>query len=227
MIQKFILAIVLILWATIASALEFHPSPLNLSHGTWGSDHEKTHTVNSKLRMKFGGNCFYIAKDNTYVQFAKTPREITLSKVAANCKHKGSIFGLYMKQMTRHWNDTPLYTLDEWVSYTNGSISYMRSEKGSANHSLTCMFEMAYYSYEAVQLMPDTYEDKQNLQQFWVWLAKRNIATSQQAETDDMSSAKQKEWRDIVKSLLPQDLIRIEQPKKNLIRIEQPKKEDL
>jgi len=227
-ILAIILAIVLILWATIASALEFHPSPLNLSHGTWGSAHEKTHTVNSKLRQRFGGECYYLSRDSTYVRFAKTSG-VTLGQVASKCEHKGGIFGLYMRQGARWWNDTPLYTFDEWVSYTNGSMSYMKSSPREANHSLTCMFEMGYYAYITIQCLPDTYVDKQNALEFWIWHAKYNMELSKEAEEKGLFSAKQKEWRDIMVSLLPvvdkSDWIRIEQPKDDWIRIEQPKNE--
>jgi hypothetical protein len=197
-----LLFLVVLLPFLLAADLQVRKSPFPLSSGRPGNVHESTHGVNSNLRQRFGDNCYYLWQDEQFVKFAPTPRNITLSQVASRCQHKGGVFGLYMRQSLRWWNDTPLYPLDEWSSYTNGSISYIYSAPSSANHSLCCMFEMAYYSHVAIETLPDTYEDKEALRQFWQYYARFNVKISDIAKAKNLYSSKQEQWRSIVEGLI-------------------------
>lgn len=87
---------------------------------TWA--HEGTHGVNGRLRMawaQYGWNCFYCFEGRAF--WIKEPK-FRKSQVAARVSRgdRGRNFALYMTGQ-RAWDSRPLYILDEWIAYTNGS----------------------------------------------------------------------------------------------------------
>lgn len=204
-----VVVLVMLLASTVNAELNWYQSPYSLNQGGLSgggavtSAHENTHGVNSKLRQRYGGNCFFLKREKAFVRFAATPRQVTLSQVANRCRYKGDIFNLYMRSQTRWWNDTPLYTFDEWTAYMNGSEQQLRGLHSRSNDcTFYYMMEMGYYSYEAVQCMPDNWSDKQNLQEFWQWMAQRSIHMTQELEQKGLCSEKTRRWRTVLQNLL-------------------------
>lgn len=141
---------------------------------TWA--HETTHGLNSKLRMRHGGtgkvNAFYCL-DGRYVVFQEP--NFTVNQVAANVPKSlhGMSFSLYMRQGA--WNHEPLYILDEWVSYTNGS--QVRYELGLTNRgeSVQQMMEFAVYALTLQKMLPEDYPQKEELTNFIRWQLARSM----------------------------------------------------
>lgn len=110
---------------TNLSDIESHlPSGHHYSHQdliTWG--HESTHGINANIRNAQPAspriNAFYCMRNRAVV--LKEPAT-TITKVAKRVPSvlKGPSYDLYLKQQAAHWNDRPLYLLDEWVAYSNG-----------------------------------------------------------------------------------------------------------
>jgi len=89
---------------------------------TWA--HETTHGINSYLRNGHKDaawvNAFYCLEDR-YMVF-REPRT-TMSDVARRVPLalRGPSYQLYLQDQVKWWNDKPLYIMDEWISYSNGS----------------------------------------------------------------------------------------------------------
>ena len=223
MFKHTILVIILTLFIVPNLYGYWYKSPYSLSDGRGDQRfdnavtqvHEDTHGVNNKLRMSFGGNCYYLHDYNRFVYFNKTPNNITLAQVAQRCYYKGAIYNLYMVEQRKYWNDTPLYPFGEWVSYANGSARQLQPGHGRTNDcSFYYMFEMGYYSYLAWQIMPNSWADKEDLGKFWLWHAKRCIKISEAAEAKGVFSAKQRNWRHLIKGLVKKhEWVRIYPPK--------------
>jgi hypothetical protein len=83
--------------------------------------HESTHMVNSRLRSFLGRPGFYVGGGKA-VAFRCHPR-VTLGTVAKYIKpeFRNSTYQLYFGQQRQWWDKEPLYVLDEWYAYTNGS----------------------------------------------------------------------------------------------------------
>lgn len=87
--------------------------------------HEVTHQVNSRIRQSFGGahvNCFYVGYNKAFV--LNEPR-VRLSVVAQYVPQqlRNENYQLYFVEQARYWDDSPLYILDEWSAYINGSTA--------------------------------------------------------------------------------------------------------
>ena len=171
MIRKCIVAIVLVLClASTAMGQTFYKSPYTLKDGTWGNTHEKTHTVNSKLRQRYRGGCLYIL-GGTFVRFEE-PR-FTIADVNRNVRYRGGVSWYLTGQPGRSWNSTPLYLFDEWSAYTNGSFAAGKDGHTGYGATLEYAMEFAYYTATLVRMLPDTYKDKEEIRLYWIWNAKR------------------------------------------------------
>lgn len=207
--RNFIVILLLLLSSTVYGQ-QFYQSPFTLRQGGLSgggpvtSAHENTHGVNSKLRQRYGGNCYFISREKSFVKFAKTPPSVRLRQVANRCKHRGGIFNLYMVQSLQWWDDTPLYPFDEWSAYMNGSYTqlFISSDRGTSDHSIGCMLEMGYYSYVATECIPDSWQDKNELKKFWNWMARRSISLSGECRKRGMYGTKHRKWREILQPLI-------------------------
>lgn len=84
--------------------------------------HEATHQLNSRIRNSMRGtgkdNAFYVGAGRCVV--FPEPR-VTLEIVGRYVtNYRNSTFELYFVKMRQHWNDQPLYVLDEFSAYANG-----------------------------------------------------------------------------------------------------------
>lgn len=86
--------------------------------------HEATHQLNGRIRNTLPGNwnALYVGGDRGLCVIFPEPR-VTLQQAAqfVSPQMRTSTFQLYFVDMAQYWNQQPLYILDEWVAYTNGS----------------------------------------------------------------------------------------------------------
>lgn len=116
---------------------------------TWG--HETTHGINARVRNDYNSrmqkrvNAFYVLDDN--VAIIEEPKT-TIREVAAKVPEslRGSVYNLYLIEQTKSWNDTPLYILDEWTAYTNGSAVRLNLDIESRSETVLHMLEFIVYS---------------------------------------------------------------------------------
>jgi hypothetical protein len=118
--------------------------------------HETTHTINSTLRGTLRGvypykvNAFFVGSGN-YVALREP--NIALRDVGNYIPSvlRGRRFNLYFVQQLRYWDDSPLYVLDEFVSYINGGkvcvddLENNRYNQGNTDGVSGCL-EFAIYS---------------------------------------------------------------------------------
>lgn len=161
--------------------------------------HETTHGINGELRQRFGhgyyrydvsggwtwttrrSNAFYLGRGRAILL-----PEPNLSLRAVAERVPGSLRGrgysLYLSQQLAAWNDRPLYVLDEWVSYVNGSL--VREEQGlqdradavgSASEFLGYAWVLAWVSTEA------GYRSNE-FQAFLLWQSERTVRLAQNVQ---------------------------------------------
>lgn len=111
--------------------------------------HETSHGIHSNIRQKFSNlgkiNGFYVLNNKAVV--IKEPNT-TIRNVATKVPNslRGGTYNLYLVQQAGSWNDTPLYILDEWSAYTNGSACRLDLEMTSRSESVLYMLEFNIYS---------------------------------------------------------------------------------
>lgn len=146
---------------------------LNAGHPYASSDlghfsHEGTHGINSLIRNQHPGcNGFYTLSDRCMVLVEP---KITLGMVsdAVPADQRGGIYSLYMQQMRGHWDDHPLYVLDELTAYLNGCHGYLQQHGRGLDfeYSKKCAWEMLGYArvlVEVVKKRDPTYSDMVDL----------------------------------------------------------------
>lgn len=98
-----------------------HPYRNDQDLSNWA--HEGIHGVNSRLRMEVGAGvgCYYIGNGKAWI--LRLPN-IKLSSVARRVPQhlRNDKFAIYLNsEISRQWEDHPLYPLDEWVAYIGGT----------------------------------------------------------------------------------------------------------
>lgn len=142
---------------------------------TWA--HETTHGINSRLRQEFstpGLNAFYVAGGKALV--LREPR-FHKRDVAALVPPalRGRCFGLYLAGQ-QEWDDCPLYLVDEWVAYTNGALVGLELRHAGLQSELENSVEFAAYAWtllKAIETHDPQYADRELLEQFVAWNARR------------------------------------------------------
>lgn len=117
--------------------------------------HETTHGINSNVRNSlYDGrrlNAFYCLNGRASVLLEPKTR---IEKVASNVPPslRGNVYKLYLvEQAASGWGDRPLYILDEWVSYTNGSAT--RKDLKISKRAETVRYMMEFDIYSLTMLM--------------------------------------------------------------------------
>lgn len=177
-------------WGTILNDIDSH---MPAGHIYADADmvthaHETTHGINANIRNKFqvgmkipGG--FYCLENRAIV--IEGPNGITLSDVADNVpvQLRGSIYNLYLVEQRRHWNTVPLYVLDEFVAYSNGSAAGLDLAKKNLwvgdrrSDTISHMLEFLVYS----TVLAKTIKEKASLYDdaifkgFFVWSIDRSL----------------------------------------------------
>lgn len=98
-----------------------HPS---VGDGRYTDAHETSHMISADVRMDNPGrnNGFYLLGGVAAV--VQQP-SLTIRDVADYVPPtlRGSRYELYLVQQQRHWNEEPLYILEEWHCYTLGAMT--------------------------------------------------------------------------------------------------------
>lgn len=159
-----------------------------------GWAHEGTHGVNSLIRNSTGRervNAFYLL-DNRGVVLAE-PR-LSLSQLVLLVPREFQRDVLAVAE----WNDRPLYALDEWTAYTNGTLCGLERELAGLSpgrdptgcaHSLECAIALSAYAatlVAAVERFDPQYPDREELVAFVTW------HTARVRETVELARAKSK-----------------------------------
>ena len=123
---------------------------------TWA--HETSHGLASNLRIKFAGQPKYTSRINGfYVLNNKSviinEPNTTIHAVARQVPMslRGMSYDLYMVQQAASWNDSPLYILDEWVAYANGSAT--RADLKIINRTETVLQMLEFNVYVMTEAM--------------------------------------------------------------------------
>jgi hypothetical protein len=152
---------------------------------TWA--HETSHGLASNIRQKFsrGGYCamidgaevflsadringFYVLKDRAIVLHEPNGKLSQVSQ-AVPSSLKGDVYGLYLQRQAASWNDYPLYVLDEWIAYSNGSATRADLKITGRAESVQYMMEFCAYAIVMVKtLSPD-----QDVKDFVKWHLER------------------------------------------------------
>lgn len=86
--------------------------------------HQVTHGINAAIRnqnyTKDGCNGFYVLQDRCII-FREPSLNVKDIAVEIPEKLRGPSYKLYLVDQQEKWNDRPLYIIDEWVAFTNGS----------------------------------------------------------------------------------------------------------
>lgn len=150
----------------------------NLASSKTTHCHEATHMLNSRMREDLGlqqVNAFYVGYGQAIV--LPEPRT-TLERVGKRVtQYRNSTFQLYFVGGLRDWNNQPLYVLDEYSAYVNGSQAAL--ESGHDDHgSIDRAIWFGHYSdalVATVQAEDPQYEYLQDLAEF-VQLQKERVA---------------------------------------------------
>ncbi len=123
-------------WGPVLTDIENH---LPSRYGTQYRDsdngthaHETTHGINSHLRNYFNktgrkANGFYVGGSKGVIVIEPGIRKSACAEYVPESL-RGDRYNLYIQGMS-DWDDTPLYILDEWVSYTNGGLACVDQAK--------------------------------------------------------------------------------------------------
>jgi len=146
------------------------------------SAHETTHGINSNVRNNlYNGkpiNALYCLDGNAVVLNEPNTRiEIIAKHVPYSLR--GSVYKLYLvDQAVSGWGDRPLYILDEWICYTNGSAT--RKDLGIVGRAETVKYMMEFNIYSLTLLMTVELEergyDSEELTNFIRWNIERSMS---------------------------------------------------
>lgn len=161
---------------------------------TWA--HQVSHGISASIRNKSYSkeplNGFYLLQDRSIV--LKEPY-ITIKDVAKEIPEKlrGPSFKLYFIEQNDKWNDKPLYIIDEWVAFTNGS------EVGKELNCDGWFFELfqahnfnVYCMYLAMIVDRDTsnYQDSE-LKKFMKWNIERVFKVTMPSDREEVERVSQ------------------------------------
>lgn len=144
--------------------------------------HETTHGINSNVRNQlYDGrsiNAFYCLDGRACVLFEpKTRIEVVAKNVPPSLR--GSVYKLYLvEQAASGWGDRPLYLLDEWVSYTNGSATRKDLKIVSRAETVRYMFEFNVYVLTLLMVLneKESNYDSEDLSTFVRWNIERSMS---------------------------------------------------
>jgi hypothetical protein len=151
---------------------------------TWA--HEGSHGINSYIRNEYQGkvNALYCLHDRTVVLLEPNT---TIAAVAKKVPMslRGNIYNLYLIKSQSTWNDRPLYLVDEFVAYTNGSLvglDLVKNNKwkdGQRNDTIQYMLECSVYCLVLSSVLQD---DASNFKIFMRWQMRRTMQIYQESK---------------------------------------------
>lgn len=157
----------------------------------WG--HETTHGINSRIRNTLGrqtgtDNAVYVLGNRGLI--LPEPK-IRLSMVGRFVpqEFRDDSFQLYLVQQAAHWEFQPLYVLDDWTAYTNGtSVAVEHAEAGrpldSQTETVENMLEFCAFAAGlliAVKQYDPGYQAFEQLERFVRWNVLRSLDLARRA----------------------------------------------
>jgi len=126
--------------------------------------HEGTHGANATIRNTFFPNTGDSLKNVAYLlgdrAWVLEEPGTTLSAVAREVPGslRGGEYQLYLIQQQRYWNDRPLYILDEWSAYRNGTLmgDEARYSNLDVSFSFSKQIEFLGYVFTLAGMVDDT-----------------------------------------------------------------------
>jgi hypothetical protein len=139
--------------------------------------HEGTHYINSRITRDSKASQGLYLLDGVAVTL-DCP-SLTLAQIAAYIpeEDRRTIYQTYLVQQRQWWNDSPLYLLNEWVAYGNGTVCRMSLNWTGQKRIDTVRFflEMEVYVHHLVRLAakdPD-YKGLTKLETFVEWYGRK------------------------------------------------------
>lgn len=143
--------------------------------------HETTHGINSNIRNQlYDGraiNAFYCLNGKACVLFEPKTRIESVAKLVPPSL-RGSVYKLYLvDQAASGWGDRPLYLLDEWVCYTNGSAARKDLKIVPRAETVKYMFEFNVYVLTLLMVLDEKEPnyDANDLSVFVRWNIERSM----------------------------------------------------
>ena len=133
--------------------------------------HEGTHYINSYLENTYRGYAwFYVLKNRV---FRVRHPKITLTQVAqlVPLDQRTVTYNTYLVQSRTWWDHEPLYILNEWSAYHNGTECAILEDKARAKYSHQCSQELLEYALLMRKILPKDYNSK-DLDIFMDWMKK-------------------------------------------------------
>jgi hypothetical protein len=155
------------LWVEVPASKAFsHVSPvvsdierrLPLKHEYYHEDpvtwvHEGTHYINSQITREKGKQGLYLMDGRAVILISP---DLTLAEIAAHIpeKDRRTIYQTYLIDQRQWWDKEPLYLLNEWVAYGNGTACRKSLSKTGRDRLDTVRFfiEMEVYVRHMVDL---------------------------------------------------------------------------
>lgn len=146
--------------------------------------HETTHGINSRIRQSRPGmHGFYVGRGRM-ITFRSPHLRLTNVAALVPRPFHNDTYGLYLQQQAASWNDTPLYVLDEWTAYCNGTEAGIeQAERGrvapSETKSIECAVSFCAFAtalIQAIDRYDPNYSDRDRLIQFIAWQIDRTFA---------------------------------------------------
>ena len=149
--------------------------------------HEMSHGIHSRLRINTTerDNGFYLLNDQ-YVLIREP--DTTISQTAAfvpSVLRNNSRYRTYIaptSQLVRSWDDTPLYTWDEWVAYTNGgTVGVEMAEMGlwdqGGRDAVAGVYEFSVWAIAVAMSVqkndPESWEENTQIREFLAYNLER------------------------------------------------------
>jgi hypothetical protein len=119
--------------------------------------HEHTHYINSYLNRTNKGYAWLYALNNRVFKI-KEPR-LTLSTLSSKIptRYHSFTYKTYLVQSRKDWNNQPLYILNEWSAYHNGTEQAIKQNYKRALYSYNCSNELLIYALIMRQNLPRDY----------------------------------------------------------------------
>lgn len=161
--------------------------------------HEMAHFINADIRNQFPRrvgerphNAFYVGNDRAVI-FDEPQTTIERVILELPVAFRDRSFNTYFVMNGRHWNDRPLYLLDEWMAYYHDArigAELNTSDRSSTAESLA---EFSIYTLAVCKSAQcDAKYNHDALAKFVRWQLKRSMSV---IDTDAAASAR---WRQFV-----------------------------
>jgi hypothetical protein len=112
--------------------------------------HEATHGINANLRNSYRvGAAFYVGNNKAALMAQPRCRLSHVAQMIPPALRKDG-YQTYFVEMRRHWDDSPLYVVEEWDAYTNDSTVALTTHQIGKRNDVHKLLEFSVYAVYAV-----------------------------------------------------------------------------